>query len=234
MSTSEYLKLPSLSAAQRQTKSILLQGLNGICESMYTLSSTAELIHYNIASLICHYSHLYSADEAMDLVIHICRIQASQSKQPDHSLASAKRRLGSILGKNPQNARKLAWHAAQIIAVANEYLVSAPCEIMRVFMGYIFLLAFAKYGPQPSADAGLDACPVRLDLSNQRDGQRTAITTWIDIGGPASIGAVKNIYSDGGSKAIGQDAQTMLRKMRFWGLAKKFIRILESFELNSE
>lgn len=46
MSTPEYLKLPSLSAAQRQTKSVLLQGLNALCESMYTLSSTAELIHY--------------------------------------------------------------------------------------------------------------------------------------------------------------------------------------------
>ena len=46
MSTSEYLKLPSLSAAQRHTKTILLQGLNAICESMYSLTSTAELIHY--------------------------------------------------------------------------------------------------------------------------------------------------------------------------------------------
>jgi hypothetical protein len=46
MATTEYLKLPSLAAAQRQTKNILLQGLNTLTESMYALSSTAELIHY--------------------------------------------------------------------------------------------------------------------------------------------------------------------------------------------
>lgn len=46
MATTEYLKLPSLAAAQRQTKSTLLQGLNTLTESMYALSSTAELIHY--------------------------------------------------------------------------------------------------------------------------------------------------------------------------------------------
>lgn len=46
MSTSEYLKLPSLSMAQRQTKGALLQGLNVICESMDSLNSTAELIHF--------------------------------------------------------------------------------------------------------------------------------------------------------------------------------------------
>ncbi len=169
----------------------------------------------------------------MDLIVHIFRTSASQSKSPDPSLLSAKRRLASILVKNPQNARNLAWHAAQIIAVANEYLVSAPCEIMRVFMGYIFILAFAKFGPQPSSKFNLDSIPVRLDLSNRIEGQRTVITTWVENGGPASIGLVRNIYSNGGLKAISSEAQTMLRRLRYWGLAKKFIRILESFDLTN-
>ncbi|KIW90480.1 uncharacterized protein Z519_09126 [Cladophialophora bantiana CBS 173.52] len=234
MATTEYLKLPSLAAAQRQTKSTLLQGLNALCESMYALSSTADLIHYNLTALICHYSHLYSADEAMDLIVHIFRTSASQSKQIDQSLVSAKRRLCSILVKNPTKARNLAWHAAQIIAVANEYLVSAPCEIMRTFMGYIFILAFAKFGPQPCSEPGYASCPVRLDLPNRIDGQRTAIATWIENGGPASIGAVENIYSSGSLAAISREAQTMLRKMRFWKLSNKFSRILESFDFDSD
>lgn len=167
----------------------------------------------------------------MDLIVHIFRTSATQSNPPDQSLLSAKRRLESLLAKNPCKARELAWHAAQIVAVANEYLVSAPCEIMRVFMGYIFILAFAKFGPQPPPEAGFEPCLVRLDLSNRLPGQLTAIKTWIDVGGPASIGMVTNIYSDGGLKAISHEAQSMLRKLRYWGLAKKFIRILESFEL---
>ncbi|KAJ9641667.1 hypothetical protein H2204_002729 [Knufia peltigerae] len=218
MATNEYLKLPSMSAAQQHTKSMLLHGLNTICESMYSPATTAELIHYN-------------ADEAMDLIVHIFRTSASQTKSPDPSAVSARRRLGAILVKNPQKARNLAWHAAQIIAVANEYLVSAPCEIMRVFMGYIFILAFAKFGPQPSSDSNLDSSPVRLDLSNRVAGQKAAIATWIQHGGYASIGLVKNVYNNGGLNAISHEAQTMLRKLRYWGLAKKFIRILESFDL---
>lgn len=170
----------------------------------------------------------------MDLVVHIFRTSAAQTKHPDYSLLSAKRRLRSIFVKDPTKARKLAWHAAQIVAVANEYLVSAPCEILRVFMGYIFLLAFAKYGPQPAPESAFEPFAVRLDLSNRLQGQRTAIDTWIDVGGPASVGGVKNIYGEGGLKAISQEAQTMLRKMRFWGLAKKFIRILESFDFNGD
>jgi hypothetical protein len=51
--------------------------------------------------------------------VHIFRTSASHSKQSDPSLLSAKKRLAAILLKNPHKARNLAWHAAQIIAVAN-------------------------------------------------------------------------------------------------------------------
>lgn len=241
LSTAEHFRLPTMAAAQRQTKTVLLRGLAAICESMHSLSSTAELIHYNITSLICHYSHLYSADEAMDLVVHIFRTAASRGSAANHSLDSARSRLSAIFLKHPQKARNLAWHAAQIIAVANEYLVSAPCEIMRVFMGYIFILAFIRFGPRPS-DTSLTnrnslrhgQTPVRLDLANRVSGQKTAILSWIDAGGPATIGAVANIYDDGGLTAIAREAQTMLRKMRFWGLARIFMRILEGFDLTND
>ena len=99
-------------------------------------------------------------------------------------------------------------------------------------MGYMFILAFIKFGPQPASDAHINS--VRLDLSNRIDGQRTAVATWIEVGGPASIGLVHNIYSNGGLRAISHEAQTMLRKLRYWGLAKKFIRILESFDLTAD
>ena len=114
------------------------------------------------------------------------------------------------------------------------YLVSAPCEIMRVFMGYIFILAFGKFGPQPSSKPHFTSFPVRLDLSNRIEGQRTAITTWIENGGPWGIGAVQSIYNPGSLEAISKEARAMLRKMRFWGLARKFSRILESFEFEGD
>ena len=101
-------------------------------------------------------------------------------------------------------------------------------------MGYIFILAFSKFGPQPFSDPRCASHPVRLDVSNRMDGQRLAIANWIEQGGPASIQAVKNIYSHGSLEAIGAEARTMLRKMRYWGLAKKFSIILESFDFDGD
>jgi hypothetical protein len=46
MSTSQFLQLPSMSAAQAHTKGVLLQGLDSLCESICRPHSTAELIHY--------------------------------------------------------------------------------------------------------------------------------------------------------------------------------------------
>ena len=103
---------------------------------------------------------------------------------------------------------------------------------MRVFMGYTFILAFARFGP--TSESNFTSCPVRLDLSNRMEGQRTAIATWIENGGAWGIGAVQSIYSPGSLDAISEEARAMLRKMRFWGLARKFSRILESFEFEGD
>ena len=100
--------------------------------------------------------------------------------------------------------------------------------------GYIFILAFAKFGPPPSSELSYPPCPVRLDLSNRMEGQRNAIANWVEIGGPWGVGAVKSIYDPDSLEAISEEARTMLRKMRYWGLAKKFNRILESFDFESD
>jgi hypothetical protein len=100
-------------------------------------------------------------------------------------------------------------------------------------MGYTFILAFARFGPPPSSEPAYTSTPVRLDLSNRASGQRAAIKNWIEHGGPWAIGAVE-IYHPGSLEAISEDARIMLRKMRFWGLAKKFSRILESFDFDAD
>jgi hypothetical protein len=167
----------------------------------------------------------------MDLVVHLFKTTASQAKSPTDILGPAKRRLTSILNQNPQMARRLAWHAAQIVAVANEFLVSAPCEIMRVLMGYIFILAFTKYGPKPWNDLQLGHPPIQLDFPRYLRGHGNALITWIETGGHASIGTVHDIYAPGGLQAISQEAQAMLGRVRCWGLAKKFIRVLDNCDL---
>lgn len=163
----------------------------------------------------------------MDFTLFIVRHVVSHPSETDKNLQNAERRLRSTFAHDQRGARKLVWHAAQIVAVANEYLVSAPCEILRLFMGYVYLIAFAKYFPRQSDHLEHQTLGLRLDI-HQQAGQQ-AVSQWIERGGQARIGSAQNIYSDDSALAISQDAQSMLQRLRCWGLAEKFIKIIQSF-----
>jgi hypothetical protein len=162
----------------------------------------------------------------MDFTLFIVRNVVSQPSENERGLEAAQRRLHSAFSNDQREARKLVWHAAQIVAVANEYLVSAPCEILRLFMGYVYIIAFAKYFPRSFEYHGPHASRIRLDV-HQADNQ--TVKQWIEQGGPACIGSVNDICADGAALLISQDAQSILGRLRCWGLADKFIKILQSF-----
>ena len=113
-------------------------------------------------------------------------------------MSSAKRQLTSKLTHDPCKTRKLVWHAAQIIAVADEYVVSAPCEILRVSMGYLFIMAFARFGTHTheTVDVPEDE-PVKLDNLRPTQSQQDAMSRWIEYGGSASLASIDNLCSDG-------------------------------------
>ncbi|KAH7028961.1 uncharacterized protein B0I36DRAFT_410598 [Microdochium trichocladiopsis] len=237
----ERFGLKPLLNAHEQSKSSLLSALDNLLGSMDAPRTTAELISYNISGLLCHYSHLYAAEDIMDIVVYIVRKVISQDPRDGPDLESARRRLRSAFSRDAPKARKLVWHAAQIVATANEYLVSAPCEIMRVFMGYIYIIAFAEHGPPTgeAAAAAADQAPgVRLDIPNHHDAgteeeERVTIdiARWIEHGGPAGLGRVSNLCRGSGSGCVSllsQDAQAMLSQLSCWGLAGKFIKILQT------
>lgn len=228
VSTTEYFGLSSLSTGQKQSKESLLEALNRLLETMNNPIYTADLVSYNISSLLCHYSHLYTADDIMDMIIYIVHSVVSRGSGQDPGVSMARRRLVSAFENDPRRARKLVWHAGQIVAVANEYLVSAPCEIMRLFMSYIFIVAFAQHYPRLERPA--TTFKVRLDVPNHHPDQMQAVEEWIQFGGRARIGSAEDILADGAVKTIVQDAQAMLQRLRSWGLAEKFAKILQSFE----
>ncbi|KAH8894432.1 hypothetical protein GQ53DRAFT_683063 [Thozetella sp. PMI_491] len=229
LSTPEYFGLPTLSSAQQKNKASLLHALDSLLASMDQPASTADLISYNIASLICHYSHLYTARDTLDIMLYIVRNAVSRGSPLDKGIQMAERRLQATLTRDPREARRLVQRAAQIVAIANDYLVSAPCEIMRLFMGYIVIIAFAKYCPR--SHRYLDcASAVCLDLPPHRAERSSAVAEWIEHGGAASIGTVSNIFSDGAALSISRDARNMLQRLKCWGLAEKFTKILQSFE----
>jgi hypothetical protein len=163
----------------------------------------------------------------MDVALYIVRGIISPANGQVESLGLARDRLRSIFAQDVRAGRTLVWHAAQIVAIANEYLVSAPCEIMRVFMGYVFIMAYSVYGPRTSAQLGHQAAlAVRLDLSDRMPQQKRAVADWIRSGGPAGVGSVVDICMDDCLSCISRDAQIIMQKLKCWGLAGKFTKIL--------
>ncbi|KAF4334957.1 hypothetical protein FBEOM_11214 [Fusarium beomiforme] len=226
----EYLGLGSIVAAHQDTKRSLLKGLNNLVESLSLPSSTSDLTSYNIASLLCHYSHLCAANGVLDLILSIVRGLISSEPQRYTGIDVARNRLKMTFAKDPKTARRLCWHAAQIVAIANEYLVSAPCEIMRVFMGYIFIIAYSTYGEHSRAAPNEVAQGVRLDLHDQNLSHRRVVVRWIEKGGPATVGSVPDVGVDGCIPAISNDAQEILKKLKCWGLAHKFTKVFQVLE----
>lgn len=172
----------------------------------------------------------------MELVVYVVRnVAAARHGQ---LIEAAKQRLTAKFSNDPSRTRKLVWHAAQILATANQYLVSAPCEILRVFMGSIFLMAFSKYSSSTShhdfsgLDRRISLQRVKLDeIENTTKGYQTQlINEWILHGGPAYITGIDDIYSETFARHVSIRTQGLLNRIQYWGLSRKFIRILQIFE----
>lgn len=167
----------------------------------------------------------------MDAIIYIVRHHISQDSSKNlYNVEVAQMRLRSAFTQDAHKGRMLLWHAAQIVGIANEYLVSAPCEIMRVFMAYIFILAYSTYGPRFASSAN-DQVPLRLDLPcHEHTSRRRSVADWVNTGGPAGLGSIKNVFDDGCVSNLSRDAQVIMQRLRCWGLAGKFCKILHVFE----
>ncbi|KAF3006876.1 hypothetical protein E8E13_010932 [Curvularia kusanoi] len=218
--------LPSLCTAQEKPKLSLLLGLDHLFESLRQPATTADLISYNITGLLCHYSHLYSAKDVLDYTLFIVRNTLERSSRSDENVKRAEQKLRTVFTTDQKESRRLLWHAAQIVAIANEYLVSAPCEILRLFMAHVFIIAFAKYFPEPKNGSSQISTTA---LDRYQSVESHAIKNWVEFGGRVSIGTVLDLNSESAAVEVSQDAKAILQRLHCWGLAEKFIRILHSF-----
>lgn len=166
----------------------------------------------------------------MELVVFLVRVSATKvSRSGEANLDAAKRQLRESFRSDLCLTRKLVWHAAQIIGVADEYLVSAPCEILRVFMGCIFLIAFAKYSPVVSGSNN-SSNAVELDKISKETGQTGSVNAWIRHGGTATIVGAEVTNSSEFVAHVTNHTQDLMRKVHFWGLSQKFSQILQIFQ----
>jgi hypothetical protein len=170
----------------------------------------------------------------MDLVICLVRSSTISSTRRNPSfLRSIKQRLIHQLGRDPVVSRTLAYHAAQIVGRTYGFLVSAPCEILRIFMGFTFLLAYAAYGRRIPSGKGISTSQawIYLDSTCKTQDQQDSLQRWFQDDGPAAMTISGDIDDQGFTKLLRQQAQETLKRLDQWGLADHFSKMMAEYEL---
>ncbi|CAH0027043.1 unnamed protein product [Clonostachys rhizophaga] len=229
------LGIQAMTEAHLQTRQTLINGLEALDASLGKPMCTADVVNMNVLTLTTHRSHLISSgDETMDLIISIFRNSGLEANHPSARPAeAAKDRLRQIFRSNATNARRLAFHAAVIIAIARDCTINTPCETLSVFMGYAYLLAYIRFATFTEDDidenlalprVALDEIPWMRDANAMRQ-----INRWIEYGGPASLGAIANICDRRSFDEAKQGALDALTELSVWGLARKFRQTVSKF-----
>ncbi|KAJ6202940.1 hypothetical protein J3E72DRAFT_231397 [Bipolaris maydis] len=223
------LGLPHSSCGQQERKENLLEVLRKIRHSLWRPRSTEELINHSMIYSIYHYSNLSNSGNTLDLVVFIARKSLSLNRwHVDSSIKAAERQLAMSFTSDPQKSRSLIWHAAQIIGISNQYIICSPCEVLRIFAAYAFLIAHAIYHPRPHPDGPTHATVDLAQIYPNAD-QMTATNQWIKQGGGAGVGCVTDIWSEEGMQALIREGSERLGGIIIWKAAEKFIRALQYF-----
>ncbi|KAK5224299.1 hypothetical protein LTR47_009910 [Exophiala xenobiotica] len=195
--------------------------------------------------LTMHFCHLTRLSKTMTLVVKIARIWASSGwgETPlevdgDHGDASS----GSItlrdalkirFSQNPQTARELAWHAAQILRLHRAYPSNTPHEPLSAFFAGLYLWSFAKYyytghgkselkGSSKATATRLDSKPSETKLAttiNEKDG-------WVQCGGRAVLHYVGDLSLAAAPGKILCECAAIMRQLKIWGIAGRLIDFL--------
>lgn len=183
-----------------------------------------------------HYCHL--SNEALDLVVYIFRNSGRETNPfVSNELRRSKEHLRYIFGRDPIGTRRLACHAASIVGIARECTINTPCETMRVFMGFAFLLAFNKFFPFQTHERDDTASNVPQPSTIRLDDLPwtrshvvlSRVEHWVHCGGSASLESVGNICDICNFAALKQTALKALHDLRVWGIAGKFFRTIKNF-----
>lgn len=136
-------------------------------------------------------------------------------------------RFRSTFASDGAKNRQLVWNAAQIIGIVNEYCVAVPSEVFRIFVAYIFILAFSRYSPKSSPSL-VSSSPIKLDKPCHSAIETAAVNIWIQQGGVASIASAVDVSDAQAVSILRDEAKLLLKRVGQWGLAHKFIEMLDN------
>jgi hypothetical protein len=168
-------------------------------------------------------------DETLDLVISNFRNSGTESSQPFVRTREAiKDRPCRIF----RNTRRMVFHAAAILTIAQDCTISTPCETLSVFMGHAMLLAYIKLSPfEEHESRAASTKNFRPDDILWIRGPEAVkhVGPWIETGGPASLGDVADICERGGFSEAKQGGFDALERCIIWVLARNLGQTISKF-----
>ncbi|KEF59378.1 uncharacterized protein A1O9_04222 [Exophiala aquamarina CBS 119918] len=222
------LGLASLAESQRTSRKRMLAALSSLHDSLSAPKSTTEIVSMNIACLGVHYTHLIDGNQAMDLVIFLFRNSGRDlSPALSSELNRARQHLQAIFTRYPVDMRRAVSHAASVVAITRECPIFTPCETMRLFNAFAFLLAFTKLS-SGSSNEGRPAIHLDVIPWQRCEADAPMFEYWTIHGGPACIGGV-DVCDSGSFEALRDLGLKAMHELRVWGLARKFHLILQNF-----
>lgn len=175
-------------------------------------------------------SHQYNSmvvhPHLLEPIVELARASSAFATANNFAFAQAgQARLYVAFAANPCQSRQMLFHAGQMLIGADVYPVVGPSDTLRVFMAYLVILAFAKYGPISVRDAEAME-PLRLDVKTYCRG---TLDRWLGEGGAVKMGSCDRVHAKCATEPIMQDAYRAFGRMAHWGLAERLFSILVHF-----
>jgi hypothetical protein len=173
----------------------------------------------NIAKIaqIVHVTHLYAAGTLIDHVYQFVR----GGKHAEGAIAE----LHVWAEMDAVRVRGAAWHAAQILSIAQRYPFNGPFEAFHIFHAGMALAIIVGL-PEPSgrrpstSEAITSAKSVWLNALEQGDSPSGAIISWIRQGGSACFQDVDKLWCFAAREQVLRITVQTLRLCRVWNVAE--------------
>jgi len=185
--------------------------------------SKAELSYFVRKMHIIHMSHLYGAGDLMDWLRPLFR--------GGPGAEAAKSRAKQWGSRDPIRLRRVAFHSAQVLALARRYLQNESREAFNVFNAGIVLWCIVGLAMQKPFDGrpSPSTPPYRLD-GPASDGEQISPVhlEWIRSGSPqvVSMHGVPRLFTKEGQTQVLEQTASILETMQVWGIAQNLLQVV--------
>ena len=180
--------------------------------------------------LVIHMSHLYGADDLMDWFYPLIR--------RGHVAAHWKTRAAKWASQKPMKVREVAYHSAQILAIARNFPSNFVTEVFDTFHAGLCLWLVSRLWHDQQIGTGLPVQAQTLDhLLDQLQYElsdhthSSMVTQWIKDGIDAasirvSIQGVPDLAGFDGPRQVLQQVAKLLGRMKVWKTSHNLLRIV--------